>query len=104
MPQRAASFLPSRGMVAGLLIEACLIFLFDMIRITKDPRRMVEGDTVFREIFCRFARIPFDGHTCIMRVTRSPVKFGASWRRGDCPRLGPNSSADSFCMELNVAR
>jgi hypothetical protein len=25
---------------------------------------------VFREIFCRFAWIPFEGHTYIMRVTR----------------------------------
>ena len=65
-------------MVAGFLIEACLIFLFNTVRIIKDPRRIVEGDTVFRKIFCRFARIPFEGHTCIMRVTRSHVKFGAS--------------------------
>ena len=49
-----------------------------MIRIIKDPRRIVEGDTVFREIFCRFARIPFEGHIRIMRVTRSHVKFEAS--------------------------
>ena len=74
-------------MVAGFLIEACLIFLFNMIRIIKDPRRIAEGDTVFREIFCRFARIPFEGYTRIMRVTRSYVKFGASWRRRSYPPL-----------------
>src|SRR5215813_867403 len=62
------------GMVAGFLIEVCLIFLFNTIRIIKDPCRIVEGDTVFREIFCRFTRIPFEGHTRIMRVTRSYVK------------------------------
>jgi hypothetical protein len=42
---------------------------------------------VFRKIFCRFARVPFEGHTCIIRVTRSSVKFGVSSRRGSCPRL-----------------
>jgi hypothetical protein len=35
---------------------------------------------VFREILCGFARIPFEGHACIIRVTRSHVKFGASLR------------------------
>ena len=57
-------------MGADFLIETCLVFLFNMIRIIKDPRCIVERDTVFREIFCRFAWIPFEGHTYIMRVTR----------------------------------
>src|SRR5919198_6121874 len=69
-------FYHPNGMVAGFLIEACLLFLFNTIRIVKDPRCIVEGDTVFRKIFCRLARVPFEVHTRVMRVTRSSVKFG----------------------------
>jgi hypothetical protein len=57
-------------MGADFLIETCLVFLFNMIRIIKDPRCIVERDTMFREIFCRFAWISFEGHIYIMRVTR----------------------------------
>src|SRR5919109_3781065 len=80
-------FYHPNSMVAGFLIEAWLIFLFNKIRIIEDPRCIVEGDTVFRKIFCRLARVPFEGHACMMRVTRSSVKFEVSRRSGSCPPM-----------------
>ena len=40
---------------------------------------------MLRKIFCCFAWVPFEGHTYIMRVTRSYVKFGVSRRDGGLP-------------------
>ena len=48
-------FYHPNSMVACFFIETCSVFLCNMIRIIKDPRCIVERDTVFGKIFCRFA-------------------------------------------------
>ena len=62
-----------------------MIFPFDVVGIIKYPCRIVEGNSVFGEVLCRFAGIPFEGHALIVWVTRRNVKYCNAWLRA-CAR------------------